>query len=112
MIIVREITQWKTNTPNHIYKLSDDKRKMYSYTSEKTGITMDFEGGRTFSPSYRKFELLEKIEDVEKTSPTDKFYKVMGSNGNTYTVIESNGSLRCSCPGFGFRGKCKHTEKK
>lgn len=112
MIIVRETTKWKTNVPNHVYKLSNDKRKMYSYTSERSGITKEFEGGRTFSPSYRTFELLEKIEDVEKMSSTDKFYKVMGSNGNAYTVTESNGRLRCSCPGFGFRSKCKHTEKK
>jgi hypothetical protein len=37
-------------------------------------------------------------------------YKVDGSKGNVYTVLNDNGKWNCSCPAFGWgRGKdCKH----
>ena len=36
--------------------------------------------------------------------------KVEGSKGNTYTVRKNKktGDVTCSCPGFKYRGKCKH----
>jgi uncharacterized Zn finger protein len=38
---------------------------------------------------------------------------VTGSTGNEYTVTESISDSRqiffsCTCPGYGWRGKCKH----
>ena len=37
--------------------------------------------------------------------------KVSGSRGSTYIVrrVKATGSVTCSCPGFKWRGKCKHT---
>ncbi len=37
-------------------------------------------------------------------------YEVQGSRGNTYTVSDNGGTWTCSCPGFGWRRKCKHVE--
>jgi hypothetical protein len=39
--------------------------------------------------------------------------KVSGSRGNTYVVRrnKATGTLSCSCPGFKWRGKCKHLTK-
>jgi hypothetical protein len=36
--------------------------------------------------------------------------EVKGSKGNSYTVRRNprNNAVSCSCPGFKFRGKCKH----
>ncbi len=31
-----------------------------------------------------------------------------GSNGNIYTIKTVAGTTTCSCPGFQFRGTCKH----
>lgn len=42
-------------------------------------------------------------------SQTTKTWIVSGSKGNTYTVTESNGVKSCTCPGFVYRGNCKHT---
>ena len=42
-----------------------------------------------------------------------KEYKVSGSKGNVYSVVNNDGSWSCSCPAFGWsRGKdCKHIKE-
>ena len=35
-------------------------------------------------------------------------WSVKGSKGNIYTVKLSQGTYSCTCPGFGFRRKCRH----
>lgn len=36
---------------------------------------------------------------------------VEGSKGNKYTItISSDGTKKCSCPGYGYRGSCKHID--
>ncbi len=47
------------------------------------------------------YEKPKAVERVEKT--------VQGSKGNTYTVVKDAGRITCTCPGFTFRGNCKHT---
>tara|TARA_B100001094_G_scaffold243947_1_gene240094 strand:+ start:519 stop:836 length:318 start_codon:yes stop_codon:yes gene_type:complete len=37
-------------------------------------------------------------------------YEVQGSKGNTYTVTQDRDTWTCTCPGFGWRRKCKHVE--
>ena len=37
-------------------------------------------------------------------------YDVQGSKGDTYTVTDHGGTWTCTCPGFGWRRKCKHVE--
>lgn len=32
-----------------------------------------------------------------------------GSKGKTYTIEMTPKGFKCDCPGFKFRGKCKHT---
>jgi predicted nucleic acid-binding Zn finger protein len=53
-----------------------------------------------FSKSRRKFE---KIGEYEEQLP-DFGIVVKGSTGKSYIIIEG----KCSCPGFKFRGDCKH----
>jgi hypothetical protein len=37
--------------------------------------------------------------------------EVEGSKGKKYTItIYPTGKLYCSCPGFGFRSQCRHTD--
>ena len=38
----------------------------------------------------------------------EKVWHVEGSKGNMYTVKLSGGSYSCTCPGYGFRRKCRH----
>ena len=41
---------------------------------------------------------------------SNKVYKVKSSKGNSFYEVQMNnsGSLECSCPGYGFRRKCRH----
>lgn len=41
----------------------------------------------------------------------EKTWSVKGSKGNLYTVKLSGGAYSCSCPGFGFRRKCRHIKE-
>ena len=60
-------------------------------------------------------KLWDKIEYGTKVKVTPaktkrKEYKVEGSKGNKYTIVNDGGIWTCSCPAHGFgRGKdCKH----
>jgi hypothetical protein len=48
-------------------------------------------------------------EPGQADKPEGRTWKVAGSKGSEYTVTESNGQISCSCPGYKFRGSCKHT---
>ena len=37
-------------------------------------------------------------------------WDITGSTGNSYSVGFNDGGLDCSCPGFGWQGKCKHVK--
>ena len=42
--------------------------------------------------------------------PKGKEWIVPGSKGNEYSVSFLNMNWGCTCPGFGFRRKCKHID--
>lgn len=71
------------------------------------------------SYSWNELEKLwDKIEYGNKAKPTptktkSKEYKVAGSKGNTYKVVNDAGVWTCSCPAHSFgRGKdCKHIKQ-
>jgi hypothetical protein len=50
--------------------------------------------------------LITAQEEPEK--PQGQVWTVAGSKGNKYFVNLSVGQWSCTCPGFGFRGKCRH----
>ena len=41
-------------------------------------------------------------------TPDVRTYDVQGSTGNTYTVKQDADTWTCTCPGFGWRRKCRH----
>ena len=57
-------------------------------------------------------KLWDKIEYGKKLE-VKKEYKVNGSKGNSYKVVNDEGIWTCSCPAHGFgRGKdCKHIKE-
>jgi hypothetical protein len=118
MIALKEITVWADGkTSNHTYLLDGDK--MVAYIKKDSTEPFYFKRPiKGFSRSGRKFEelkvnpfkdwakLLKAHIDVAETPSYIK--KVPGSKpGVTYEVNTDENT--CTCPGFQFRGKCKHT---
>ena len=99
--ILRETTSYPEfpNAEGGIYFV-DNEGALVAFKTSK-GIYREYgQPIRAFSKSRRKFEHIKWIKE-----PTDEnVIYVEGSKGNTYTII--NG--QCSCPGFKYRGKCKH----
>lgn len=60
-----------------------------------------------------------RLEDLQIDAPdyntvveeAPRTFFVKGSKGDTYTVTVTNKHQRsCTCPGFKYRGKCKHLD--
>ena len=68
-------------------------------------------------PDDTKFEDLDKYMVYESKRPVSpphasvRSWAVVGSKGAHYTVRANQGRYTCTCPGFGWRHKCKHIEQ-
>ena len=108
MKFLQEVTEW--DVPNHIYVLNDSKDKMYGYVKRGTNVVETVNKPYRFSTSGRKFKEVPNIYGYVKPEELPEgFVKiVLGSKGEKYTITELDGVTQCSCPGFKFRGQCKH----
>ena len=68
-------------------------------------IWVEVPSGTTLAELYKY--MVYKPREAAVT-PGEKSWSVKGSKGNIYTVKLSQGMYSCSCPGFGFRRKCRH----
>jgi hypothetical protein len=112
-----ETTEWEdvARQPNHVYWMDDSKSKMFAYAPWgdthsvkvfKNPIRIDTRG-RKFKEVNNTFGFSSPKEAVS-TNPT---WTVEGSKGAKY-VVEKDGSVyTCTCPGFKFRGACRHIEE-
>ena len=104
MEAVKEITEWSDGAKcNHVYLL--DGTKAVAYIKFGKGEPFYFKNPIQIDKRGRKFEKL-------KTSPfkveaKSELIEVQGSKGNVYYVDPE--AKTCTCPGFSFRGTCKHT---
>lgn len=105
MEALKEVTVWNVpfRQPNHIYLMKGDKIHAYIKWGEgepeylKHPLRMDKRG--------RKFVAADK--NLFKTAEdTEKIVKIQGSKGQTYYVNTLDKT--CSCPGYTYRGACKH----
>jgi len=89
--------------PAHTYLL--DGNKLVSYI--KSGETEPFyfkNPIKGFDKRGRKFATVTPNPFKVKTQ--SNLIKVKGSKGNEYTI--DTDAQTCNCPGFTFRGACKH----
>lgn len=106
MEALKEITVWKGieyAQPNHIYLMEGDKA--YAYIKFGKGPAHYFKQPLRLDKRGRKFERasikLFKAPKVESAR-----IEVKGSKDNVYYVDPETST--CTCPGFTFRGNCKH----
>ena len=95
--ILKEITQWDMPVANHTYKVSGGG-KLLGYWPRSGDRYVELSGKMRFDRARRKFQTL--AEEAEENAGI----AVQGSGGKTYYIQDG----KCSCPGFGFRGDCKH----
>ena len=97
---MRETTEWAEPTPNHLYLMDGDKA--YAYIRSGTNEHKVFSKPMILDRRGRKFVEVRRFDPPVKSSTRE----VKGSKGETYTVdLDEN---TCTCPGFKFRGTCKH----
>ena len=86
---------------------------------------MSFKVSKNFQPGISDVESVPYIRDLRAWAnqrvqedllarrnplplPPIKTYKIQGSGKNIYTLTVRGINKSCSCPGYQFRGKCKH----
>lgn len=107
MEAIREVTVWEgvERQPNHTYLMDGVKAVAYIKWDEsepyyfKTPMRID-KRGRKFVPADIKLFGNRKL--------SSSVVKVTGSKGKVYSV--DTDTKTCTCPGFTFRGNCKHLE--
>ena len=102
----KEITQWDVTykQPNHHYLLDGDK--MVAYIPHGKGVPTFFKSPIRFDRRRRKLVEIDIKVFGNLASDEPTTITVKGSKGNTYDVDPV--AKTCTCPGFTFRGNCKH----
>jgi hypothetical protein len=120
MEALKEITVWDSpQAPNHTYLL--DGTNLVAYIKQGDTEPFYFKNPiKGFSKSGRKFEtlkvnpfkdwakLLKAHIDVE--APPTWIKQVQGSKPGVFYTVNTDENT-CTCPGFTFRGACKHTKE-
>lgn len=67
-------------------------------------------GNKNYPVSTISLNNVESIELISSATTTVRRFKITSkTSGKEYTVLVDNNEYQCSCPGWQFRGKCKHT---
>ena len=108
MEALKEVTVWEVEyrQPNHTYLMDGDKAVAYIRWHE--GPAEFFKTPQKLDKRYRKFEKADvSLFDVKEQKSS--IIEVKGSKGNSYFINPEEKT--CTCPGFTFRGDCKHTKE-
>jgi hypothetical protein len=119
----REITDWSDSeysVPNHTY-LFDGKSNILAYEIAGTKQVIVFKTPMKVSTTRRKFEKVKHkaLDKIAKTLQSDEKtlqsnnpqWQVKSDSGKVYTVELIGSKYSCNCVGYGYRGKCKHSEQ-
>ena len=103
-------TDWASPTPNHVYLLTTDKSKMYGYIKQGTEDVTVFKKPYRFDARRRTFREVPELGEIDLDEAKSEKWEFTGSKGDIYVVQKIDNMLKCSCPGFTFRGECKHVK--
>ena len=107
MQALKETTEWPNKaSPNHTYLLDGNNLVAYIRygTTEAKYFTSPIKG---FSKSGRKF-VSASLDLFEFPTEVSSVREVVGSRGDVYIINLDEGT--CTCPGYTYRGACKHTK--
>lgn len=103
----KETTIWTDGSNcNHTYLLDGDS--MIAYIPAGKSVAQYFSKPIRISRSGRKFQALAD-NPFEQPVVASTLIEVAGSKGNSYYIDTE--AMTCTCPGFTFRGACKHTKE-
>jgi len=91
--------------PAHIYLLDGSTLVAYIKVGETTPFYFK-NGIKNFDKRGRKFE--KANASLFESHVDSSLIEVQGSKGAVYYVDPE--AKTCTCPGYTFRGKCKHTD--
>lgn len=111
MKFYQETTVWDGNVPNHIYLLNTDKSKLYGYIKSGTQETQVFRKAIQFDQRGRRFVEVTQLGEIDLDEVRSEKWEFTGSKGDTYIVQKIDDVLKCSCPGYTYRGDCKHIKQ-
>jgi hypothetical protein len=110
MEAVREVTVWTGvdyRAPNHDYLLDGDK--IIAYRKWGVGDVITLKSPLKIDRRGRKFEKLKSNPfETPVNAAENALIEVQGSKGAVYYVDPD--AATCTCPGYTFRGKCRHTD--
>lgn len=119
--MLKEITEWDIDYPiiNKIYLL-DLKDNIIAYTNSdntiiqlKSPIKLDKRRRKFIKVNHAGLSKLIKYKSEDNNyniiNDNTRIFKVKSKN-NEYTVLLKDNHYNCNCIGFGYRGKCKHSE--
>jgi uncharacterized Zn finger protein len=109
MKFYKETTAW--DVPNHVYLLSTDKSKMYGYIKRGSDVAETFKKPYRFDTRGRQFVEVKELGEIDLDQVKVESWSFTGSKNNTYVVQKMDGMLQCTCPGYTFRGNCKHVKE-
>lgn len=109
MEAVREVTVWNCEfkQPNHDYLLDGDR--IIAYRKWGQGEVIKMSGKLKIDRRGRKFVKLVPNPFEEVENKDSDLIEIKGSKGNSYFV--NLAEKTCTCPGFTFRGACKHVKE-
>ena len=107
MKIMLETTEWSdgTSNANHVYVFNDSMTQAIAYVPRGSKKLFKFKNPLQIDTRGRKFV---ELEDSEPTQDDPNTITVEGSKGEKYYLTQEDGLWSCTCPGFKFRGTCKH----
>ena len=117
----KEVTEWNNDefiVPNHIY-LFDGKSNILAYAPRggkdvvvlPTPLKLDNRRRKFVKVKHKELDKLAKTFTMVEPKSEYPNWQVKSDSGKTYTVSLIEGKYSCNCVGYGYRGKCKHSEQ-